>query len=50
MEKNEYNIETVEFSYTGDAEQFDKFLSAVIREYISEDKLSPDCEWFDKSA
>ena len=39
---NKYRIKTVEVHYNGKEEQFDKFLENVLREYISEDKLSPD--------
>ena len=44
MEKNNYNIERVEFYYNGDNEKFDRFLSSAIKEYISTDKTLPDCE------
>lgn len=39
---NKYKIKTVEVNYNGSEEQFDKFLQSALREYISEDKLSPD--------
>lgn len=41
---NKYNIKTVEIHYNGNEEQFDKFLENVLREYISEDKISPDTQ------
>lgn len=41
---NKYNIKTVEIQYNGNKEQFDKFLENVLREYISEDKISPDTQ------
>ena len=44
MEKNNYNMERVEFYYNGDNEKFDRFLSSAIKEYISTDKTLPDCE------
>ena len=44
MEKNDYNIERVEFYYNGDEEKFDRFLSSAIKEYISTDKMAVDCE------
>lgn len=44
MEKNNYNIERVEFYYNGDNEKFDRFLSSAIKEYICTDKTAPDCE------
>ena len=44
MEKNDYNIERVEFYYNGDDEKFDRFLSSAIKEYISTDKMAVDCE------
>ena len=40
MEKNNYNIERVEFYYNGDNEKFDRFLSSAIKEYISTDILA----------
>lgn len=43
MEKNDYNIERVEFYYNGDEEKFDRFLSSAIKEYIST-KMAVDCE------
>ena len=39
---NKYKIKTVEVHYNRNDDQFDKFLENVLREYISEDKLSPD--------
>lgn len=39
---NKYYIKTVEINYNGKDDLFDKFLESVIRNYISEDKLSPD--------
>ena len=39
---NKYKIKIVEVHYNGKEEQFDKFLQSALREYISEDKLSPD--------
>lgn len=44
MEKNNYNIERVEFYYNGDNEKFDRFLSSAIKEYICTDKTATDCE------
>lgn len=44
MEKNNYNIERVEFYYNGDEEKFERFLSSAIKEYISTDKMAVDCE------
>ena len=44
MEKNDYNIERVEFYYNGDEEKFDRFLSSAIKEYISTDNTAADCE------
>lgn len=44
MEKNDYNIERVEFYYNGDEKKFDRFLSSAIKEYISTDKMAIDCE------
>ena len=44
MEKNDYNIERVEFYYNGDEEKFDRFLCSAIIEYISTDKTAADCE------
>ncbi len=44
MEKNDYNIERVEFYYNGDEEKFDRFLSSAIKEYISTGKMAVDCE------
>lgn len=35
-------VETVEFYYNGTDKQFNLFLKAVIKEYISDDKLLPD--------
>lgn len=42
MDKNEYNIETVEVYYNGDEDKFDAFLRSVIRDYLSADKVFPD--------
>ena len=42
MDKNKYNIETVEVYYNGDEDKFDAFLRSVIRDYLSADKVSPD--------
>ncbi|MBR3917594.1 MAG: hypothetical protein IKJ59_02520 [Clostridia bacterium] len=42
MQKRKNNIEEVEITYNGNTQQFQKFLQNVIREYISEDKISPD--------
>ncbi len=39
---NKYKIKTVEVHYNGNDQEFDKFLQSALREYISEDKLSPD--------
>ena len=44
MKKNEYNIQQVEYYYTGDENKFDAFLNAIIREYVNEDKISPDID------
>ena len=44
MKNNEYNIGNVNFYYNGDNEKFNDFLVAVIRDYISEDKISPDID------
>lgn len=44
MEKNDYNIDRVEFYYNGDEEKFDRFLSSAIKKYISKDKTATDCE------
>ena len=37
-----YKIKSVEFHYNGDDNKFDSFLKSVIRDYINEDKISPD--------
>ena len=42
MQKRKNNIEEVEITYNGNTQQFQKFIQNVIREYISEDKISPD--------
>ena len=42
MKRNEYHIEQVEFIYNGDDKKFDVFLNAVIRDYVSADKITPD--------
>ena len=42
MQKRKNNIEEVDISYNGNIQQFQKFIQNVIREYISEDKISPD--------
>ena len=44
MKKNEYNIQQVEYYYNGDEGKFDAFLNAIIREYVNEDKISPDID------
>ena len=44
MKKNEYNIQQVEYYYNGDESKFDAFLNAIIREYVNEDKISPDTD------
>lgn len=44
MENNEYHIETVEFYYNDNNEMFNMFLKSIIRDYISEDKISPNAE------
>lgn len=42
MQKRKNNIEEVDITYNGNTQQFQKFIQNVIREYVSEDKLSPD--------
>lgn len=42
MQKRKNNIEEVDITYNGNTQQFQKFIQNVIREYISEDKISPD--------
>ena len=42
--KNDYKIKTVEFYYNGNNDKFDIFLNSLIRDYINEDKISPDTE------
>lgn len=42
MQKRKNNIEEVEITYNGNTQQFQKFIQNVIREYVSEDKISPD--------
>lgn len=42
--KNDYKIKTVEFYYNGNHDKFDIFLNSLIRDYLSEDKISPDTE------
>ena len=42
MKRHEYHIEQVEFIYNGDDKKFDAFLNAVIRDYVSADKITPD--------
>jgi len=39
---NKYKINLVEFCYNGDENKFNAFLNSVIRDYINEDKISPD--------
>ena len=38
----DYKIKTVEFYYNGDECKFNSFLNSIIRDYINEDKISPD--------
>ena len=40
MENNDYNIESVEFYYNGRADLFEKFLTAVFRDYLSSDPVA----------
>lgn len=42
MKNNEYNIRSVEFQYNDNKERFYNFLSAVLKDYISTDNISPD--------
>lgn len=42
MQKRKNNIEEVEITYNGNTQQFQKFIQNVIREYVSEDIISPD--------
>lgn len=42
--KNVYKIKTVEYYYNGNHDKFDIFLNSLIRDYINEDKISPDTE------
>jgi len=35
-------IETVEYVYVGNNKQFNDFMKAVIRDYVSDDKIYPD--------
>ena len=42
MQKRKNNIEEVEITYNGNTQQFQRFIQNVIREYVSEDKISPD--------
>ena len=39
---NKYKIKSVKFYYNGDENKFNAFLNSVIRDYINEDKISPD--------
>ncbi len=41
---NDYKIKTVNFYYNGNENKFNDFLNSVIRDYINEDKISPDNE------
>ncbi len=44
-------ISSVEFNYIGSDEQFNAFLKSVVKDYISENHLLPDEDYFlDKSA
>jgi hypothetical protein len=42
MKNTENRISTVEFIYNGEEDKFDAFLKSVIRDYLNEDKISPD--------
>ena len=42
MQKRKNNIEEVDITYNGNTQQFQKFIQNVIREYVSEDQISPD--------
>ena len=51
MSGNEYKINAVEIYYNGDEDKFESFLRSIIRDYISDDRLSPDTgESFKKSS
>ena len=39
---SKYKIKSVKFYYNGDESKFNAFLNSVIRDYINEDKISPD--------
>ena len=44
-------IESVEFDYVGTDEQFNTFLKSVVKDYISENNLLPDEDFYlEKSA
>ena len=44
-------IESVEFDYVGTDEQFNSFLKSVVKDYISENNLLPDEDYYlEKSA
>ena len=44
-------ISTVEFDYVGTDEQFNAFLKSVVKDYISENNLLPDEDYYlEKSA
>ena len=44
-------IESVEFDYVGTDEQFNAFLKSVVKDYISENNLLPDEDFYlEKSA
>lgn len=44
-------ISSVEFDYVGTSEQFNAFIKAVVKDYISENNLLPDEEYYlEKSA
>ena len=44
-------IESVEFDYVGTNEQFNAFLKSVVKDYISENNLLPDEDFYlEKSA
>lgn len=49
MKDNEYRIEQVEYYYNGAEDKFDAFLNAVIRDYVSEDKIAPDADANDEN-
>ncbi len=44
MKQNPYPIESVEIYYNGKTETFDRFLAALIHDYLSTDSLTPDRE------